>query len=64
MLWPQLPKKQSVTIAGRLKYKSIGGCGSGIIYDVKRQGMGPAFSFGRGRGNRFNSINFLPEIDD
>jgi hypothetical protein len=25
---------------------------------------GPSFSFGRGRGDRFSAINYLPEIDD
>jgi len=64
MLWPQLPNKKAITIAGRLKHKDHSqGCGSGIIYDVKRQGLGPSFSFGRGRASRFSSINFLPEID-
>lgn len=45
------------TIAGRLKYRSIGDDTPGPIYEIGKyeKSHGPSFSFGRGRGDRFST---------
>ena len=66
MLWPQLSKGPSITIAKRIKHKEPGADGPGAIYEVHNKvnfKTGPSFSFGRGRGDRFASFGFLPELD-
>ena len=37
---------------------------SGAVYDLRKFGFktGPAFSFGKGKGDRFKEVGFLPDI--
>ena len=62
MLWPSLSKGTSITIAKRIKYKNHAEGTPGCIYNIQEKRSGPSFSFGKGRGNRFSSFGFLPEI--
>jgi len=67
MVCPKLPKGKSITMAARLKSSKKEAAGSGVMYNVHEKvdfRTGPSYSFGKGRGQRFNRIAFLPEIDD
>lgn len=62
---PPLPKGPAITIAGRLKHKDLLSSSPGAIYNVHKVvnfQTGPSFSFGKGKGNRFKQIGFLPEL--
>ncbi len=58
MLWPQLSKGPSVTIAKRIPQKVKGSDTPGP-YQLRPQATGPQFSFGKGRGDRFCSFGIL-----
>mmetsp|Transcript_25692 Transcript_25692/g.51489 ORF Transcript_25692/g.51489 Transcript_25692/m.51489 type:complete len:235 (+) Transcript_25692:41-745(+) len=65
MFFPKPESGPAITIAKRLKTKSLGSSSPGAVYDVHKKvdfRTGPAFSFGKGRGSRFQQIGFLPEI--
>jgi len=57
MFMPKPTTGTARTIAGRLKYRTRGDDTPGAIYEIgkyERKG-GPAFTFGKGRGDRFSS---------
>lgn len=64
MLWPALPKGPSITMAKRIKTKEKGSDTPGAVYNLELKSNAPAFSFGRGKGNRFSSFGFLEEKFD
>ena len=64
MLWPALSKGPSITIGKRLKIKEKGTDTPGAVYNLDLKSNAPAFSFGRGKGNRFNYFGFLEEKFD
>jgi len=67
MFFPRSETGPSITIASRFKSKKFTGSTPGPIYDVHKKmnfQTGPSYSFGKGKGNRFKEIGFLPEICD
>lgn len=67
MFMPKYDTGTAITIASRLKTKPPSSNTPGAIYDVQKYfdfRTGPSFSFGKGRGNRFKEVGFLPELPD
>lgn len=64
---PRAETGPAITIAGRHKSKFVTERSPGPIYEVHKKvdfRTGPAYSFGRGKGDRFKAIGFLAERDE
>lgn len=67
MYMPKYETGPAISIAKRFKVKKAQDSTPGAIYDVDKKfnfKTGPSFSFGKGKGNRFKEVGFLPEICD
>lgn len=61
MYFPKEERGPQITIAKRLKPKSLQAQTPGAIYDPQKKfnfQTGPSFSFGKGKGSRFKESNF------
>eukprot|EP01039_Chlorochromonas_danica_P001774 gene1775-1939_t len=66
MFFPRTDRGPAVTIAGRHEYRPMGST-PGPIYDVHKKvdfRSGPAFSFGKGKGDRFRPVGVLKGLAD
>eukprot|EP01035_Chromulina_nebulosa_P017768 gene17768-23370_t len=66
MLMIKLPSVTPITIAKKIPIRLTLSDAPGPIYNVHKKvdfRTGPSYSFGNGRGQRFNNLQFLPEID-
>ena len=61
MFIPKANYGPAITIAGKWKQSKLNTGGPGAIYDVKLNNNSPAFSFGKGKGDRFAPFGFLSE---
>lgn len=64
MFMPQSERGPAITFAGKPKQPQLALSTPGAVYDVHKKvdfRTGPSYSFGKGKGDRFKSIGFLPE---